>query len=102
MRTHGYEAVGNTALEWVPPVYYIGEKGDNHLRGGWHRAAAYRATLILLVLFLISPRQGLSAEQTAKKSLLIPELISIFPLGGQQGTRVNFEVRGKALDGAEV
>ncbi len=56
-----------------------------------------------LVLFLIglSPQHALLyAETTASEPFPEPAIASVFPLGAQQGTEIELEIRGEALDGA--
>ena len=58
--------------------------------------ASRRVQLILCVSF-VACSATLSA---AAPSTVEPELISVFPLGGQRGTTFEVEVRGRALEGA--
>ena len=56
-----------------------------------------RSWLLLLVVLAWS---GLCLAAQDAEGPLSPHVTSVFPLGGQQGTRVEAEVRGLALDGA--
>ena len=55
----------------------------------------------LILFFVISlPGVRLRAEDEADKPPAEPEVISVFPLGGQQDTVVEAEIRGRTLEGA--
>ena len=56
-----------------------------------------RSWLLWLVVWAWS---GLWLAAQEAEGPLPPRVTSVFPLGGQQGTRVEAEVRGLALDGA--
>src|SRR5262249_26505677 len=57
-------------------------------------------TILAIVVIVLSPCSTLRALRTANDTPLNPELISVFPLGGQQGTVIDIEIRGKALNSA--
>lgn len=54
----------------------------------------------LIVLVVLCSALAVSAEDTSKESTVEPKLVSIFPLGGQQGTTFEIDVTGKQLQGA--
>ena len=53
-----------------------------------------------MVLGLLFPTEDLNAATSNAKIFPQPTIASIFPLGGQQGTEIQLEIRGEALDGA--
>ena len=59
-----------------------------------------RFSPLVFFLFLLLPFVQLRAQDEVDKTPADPELISLFPLGGQQGTILEVEIRGKSLDGA--
>ncbi len=56
-----------------------------------------RSRLLLLAVFAWS---GLCLSARDSEGPQAPRVTSVFPLGGQLGTRIEAEVRGLALDGA--
>ena len=56
------------------------------------------SSLLILVLFVQT--KHLRAETPTRELFPEPTIASIFPLGGQQGTEIQLEIRGEALDGA--
>ena len=59
-----------------------------------------RFSPLVFFLLLLLPSVRLGAQDGVDKPPADPELISLFPLGGQQGTILEVEIRGKSLDGA--
>jgi hypothetical protein len=57
-------------------------------------------TFVLLFLCLSLQETRLDAEASTSEPFPDPTIVSIFPLGAQQGTEVKLEIRGEALDGA--
>ncbi len=61
----------------------------------------FKATWVFIFFFVISfPGIRLRAQDETAKPPAEPEVISVFPLGGQQGTVVEVEIRGRTLQGA--
>ena len=59
--------------------------------------------LILPTVIILGLFQGKSlAEERLARSSKEPELLSVFPLGGRQGTTFEVEVRGRALEGVSA
>jgi len=78
------------------------EKGAWRLTLGRKPKLVTRKLVLLSVagLFLLS--SAIYGEERALATLGEPELISIFPLGGQRGSTFEAEVRGKNLDGVSA
>ncbi len=56
---------------------------------------------LVLLLIGLSPQHALLyAETPASEPFPEPVIASVFPLGAQQGTEIELEIRGEALDGA--
>lgn len=62
------------------------------------RACFFGAACIAL-LFLVPSAGRLEAQASGDEATPEPMLISVFPPGGQQGSGVELEIRGEALDG---
>jgi len=59
--------------------------------------------LILPTVIILGLFQGKTlAEERLARSSKEPELLSVFPLGGRQGTTFEVEVRGRALEGVSA
>ena len=54
----------------------------------------------IALLWFVSSTGRLQAQSSGDEALPEPTLISVFPPGGQQGSRIELEIRGEALDGA--
>ncbi|MSO23073.1 MAG: hypothetical protein EXQ58_07445 [Acidobacteria bacterium] len=59
-----------------------------------------QSSLLFLLLFCLLTVNLLWARDRIDRSFIDPEVTSVFPLGGNPGTTVEAEVRGKFLDGA--
>ena len=54
----------------------------------------------IALLWFVSSTGRLQAQSSGDEALPEPTLISVFPPGAQQGSRIELEIRGEALDGA--
>ncbi len=60
-----------------------------------------RPSAFLLLLVCLSLQDArLHAKAAVSEPFPDPTIVSVFPLGAQQGTEINLEMRGEALDGA--
>ena len=60
-----------------------------------------RPSAFLLLLVCLSLQDArLDAEDATPEPFPDPTIVSVFPPGAQQGTEINLEIRGEALDGA--
>src|SRR5712692_5949490 len=67
---------------------------------GGRRGAGLCVSTFLVLSFTCCPFASLAEDQP--KVVSEPKLLSVFPLGGRQGTTVQAEVRGNLLDGASA
>jgi hypothetical protein len=74
-------------------------RGDawRRLALGRHDSGLCLSTCLVLILSFLSPSTSVGQDQTGVTE---PKLLSVFPLGGRQGTTVQAEVRGNFLEGA--
>jgi hypothetical protein len=55
---------------------------------------------VLVLCCLLPSAARFAAQQKSEAPAAEPKLVSLFPLGGRQGTTFELEVRGQVLDGA--
>ena len=62
--------------------------------------ACFFGVACIALLFFVPSTGRLVAQSAGDEAPPEPSLISVFPLGGQQGSRIELEIRGESLDGA--
>src|SRR2546426_12358455 len=91
---HSIDFKTNLLLEWQRM------KSLDLLQTTKFRAFLIRRFCASLIFLLLIGINRLGAQAMRDKNATEPELISIFPLGGPQGSIEEAEIRGRRLEGA--